>query len=242
MWPRIVTDASPHTMKPEGRACVSWANALRKMTLTRSTLYHSHKDTIYSQQRTISLSSRLFHDTRVAVVDISGSLARSTRDLVPSTSRRFTMVLGDTAGATCARIFSLDAVQAVTAAHTILSSCRASVLCGRPELGLRVCECCTDHCWKQGHTTTLCPTFAENHGCSLEWLLGTLFTSQYTTVTASSQNGGRNDRPPERHRSPVTVTNESLTLQPLSMHILYPGANEHSSWWCGIFCSRVLLN
>ena len=32
----VVTDA-PHTMKPEVEACVSWANSLRKMTLTRST-------------------------------------------------------------------------------------------------------------------------------------------------------------------------------------------------------------
>ena len=36
----------------------------------------------------------------------------------------------------------------------------------------------------------------------------------------------------------MTMTNESLTLQPLSMHILYPDANEHSPWRC---CSFFFL-
>ena len=50
---------------------------------------------------------------------VSGSLARVTRDLSPAASRRFPMVLRDTVFATCARISSLDAVQAVTAAGTM---------------------------------------------------------------------------------------------------------------------------
>ena len=41
----------------------------------------------------------------------------------------------------------------------------------------------------------------------------------------------------------LTMTNESLTLQPLSMHILYPGANEYSPWGCSIFFSgRVIIS
>ena len=71
--------------------------------------------------------------------DVSGRLARGTRDLSPAASRRFLSVLGDRAGATYARIFSLDAVGAATAS-------RKSVLCGRPEPGLRVWECSIDYC------------------------------------------------------------------------------------------------
>ena len=90
----------------------------------------------------------------------SGSQARDTRDLSPAISRQFPMVLGDTAGPTCARISSLDAVQAATTARTMCRSWCAYVLRGRPEPGLQVWECCTDHCWKQRHTNTLCPTCA----------------------------------------------------------------------------------
>ena len=53
---------------------------------------------------------------------VSGSLARVTRDLSPAASRRFPMVLGDTAGVTCAGISSLDVVRAATAARTIRRS------------------------------------------------------------------------------------------------------------------------
>ena len=39
-----------------------------------------------------------------------------------------------------------------------------SILYGRPEPGLQVRECSTNHCWKQWHTTdTLCPTCAAIH-------------------------------------------------------------------------------
>ena len=37
--------------------------------------------------------------------------------------------------------------------------------------------------------------------------------------------------------SPNVMTNESLTLQPLSMHILCSGASEHNSWGCCILYS-----
>ena len=66
MWLWFVTDG-PQTMKPE-------ANALQKMMITMSTLYvyHSHTDRTYShhwrQKRAITLSSRLFLNTRVVVL------------------------------------------------------------------------------------------------------------------------------------------------------------------------------
>ena len=44
--------------------------------------------------------------------DISGNLARGTRDLSHPANRQFPMVLGDTAGATCARISSRNAATA----------------------------------------------------------------------------------------------------------------------------------
>ena len=59
------------------------------------------------------------------------------------------MVICGTADATCARIFSLDAIRAATAALTVRLSWRASVLRGRSKLGLRVWEYSTDHCCKQ---------------------------------------------------------------------------------------------
>ena len=39
--------------------------------------------------------------------------------------------------------------------------------------------------------------------------------------------------------SPMTMTNVSPT-QPLSMRILYPGANEHSPWGCCVFVQCIL--
>ena len=92
---------------------------------------------------------------------VSGSLARGTRNLSPAANRRFPMVLGDTAGATCAWISFLDALWAATSARTMHPSWHASVLRGCPELGIQLWECSSDHCWKQRHTIdTLCPTWA----------------------------------------------------------------------------------
>ena len=85
--------------------------------------------------------------------DVSGSLARDTCDLSPAASRRFPMVLSDTAGETRARMSSLDAVQAATAASTMCQLWCVPVLCGRQKPGLWVWECSIDHCWKQRHTT-----------------------------------------------------------------------------------------
>ena len=53
---------------------------------------------------------------------VSGILARGTRDVSPAVSRRFPMVLGGTAGAKCARVSSVDAVRATTAARTMRRS------------------------------------------------------------------------------------------------------------------------
>ena len=64
---------------------------------------------------------------------------------------------------------------------------------------------------------------------ALEWMLQTLFTSQSTTVTACRvKTEGAKTGLLSDISSPMTVTHESRTLQPLSMHILYPGANQHS--------------
>ena len=77
---------------------------------------------------------------------VSSSLARSTRDQSPTASRRFPVVIDDTAGATYAQISSLDAVRVATAACTMHWLWHASVLRVHPEPGLWVCECSTDHC------------------------------------------------------------------------------------------------
>ena len=53
---------------------------------------------------------------------VGGSVARGISDLSPAAGKRFPMVLGDTADATCARISSLDAVRAATAARTMRRS------------------------------------------------------------------------------------------------------------------------
>ena len=60
------------------------------------------------------------------------------------------------------------------------------------------------------------------HGCNLEWQFQTLFTSQITIVTACRVNTE------DAICSPMTMTNESLTLQPLNVHKLYPDANIQS--------------
>ena len=64
---------------------------------------------------------------------VSGSLAIDTCDLSSAASRWFPMVLGDTAGATCARISSLDVIWVATAACTMRQSQCAFVLHGHPE-------------------------------------------------------------------------------------------------------------
>ena len=53
---------------------------------------------------------------------LTGILVKSTRDLSPAASRQFPMIIGDTAGATCALFSSLDAVRAATAASTMRQS------------------------------------------------------------------------------------------------------------------------
>ena len=56
------------------------------------------------------------------------------------------------------------------------------------------------------------------HGCPLEWMLQTLFTYERTTITACrAKTGGAKTDLLSANCSPLTVTNESLTLQPLTM-------------------------
>ena len=68
----------------------------------------------------------------------------------------------------------------------------------------------------------------------------TVHLSKHHSYCLQNQNKGRKDRPPECHWSPMNVTNESLTLHPLSMQIFYPSANEHSLWGCCIFSGSVI--
>ena len=63
----------------------------------------------------------------------------------------------------------------------------------------------------------------------------TVHLSKHHSYCLQSQNRGRNDRPPEHHLITLTMTTESLTQQPLSVHILYPGGSKHSPWGCCIF-------
>ena len=158
-----------HTMKPVvGPVCCGWMHSggrrspglhhrrVRRSLAYRQILLSSLKTT----ERHSTLQSTLArHQSSRArrCRDVSGSLVRYTRDLSPAANRRFQIVLGGTSGVTCDRISSLDAVRTSTAVHTMRRSWHVSVLLCRPEPGLRV--------W---------------HGCTLEWMLHTLFTSQST--------------------------------------------------------------
>ena len=136
-----------------------WINALRKMIPTRS-MPHTCTSIlrIKTEPTLIAEGYRASFQSPVATLSrhqsshawrccgVSGSKAKGISDLSPSPSRRFPMVLGQTAGATCFRISSRNALLAATAARTMRRSCRASVLHGRPESGLWVWECSTDHC------------------------------------------------------------------------------------------------
>ena len=172
MWSRVVSDG-PHTMKPEvGPACRGrmhsgrWlSSGLRRSYIRPSLAYRENLLTsLKTTERHFTLQSNLlWHLSSRAwrCRGVSGSLARGTCNLSPAASRQFPMGLVDTAGATCARISSLDAVRATTAARTMHRSWRASVLRSHPEPGLQVWECSMDHYWKQRHSTdTLCPTCA----------------------------------------------------------------------------------
>ena len=123
-------------MKPEG-ACVSWANALRNMTLTSSTSYTCtsiHPSLAYRHNLLSSLKTTERHSTLQSTLSryqssrdwrcrrVGGNLVRGTRDLNLAARREFPMVLGDTAGPTCARIYSLDGIRAATTAHTMRQS------------------------------------------------------------------------------------------------------------------------
>ena len=99
---------------------------------------------------------------------VGGSLARGTRDLQADGSQWsfVTQQVQHEPG-----IPSLDAIRAATTAPTMRRSWHASVLRDRPEPGLWVWECSTDHCWKQRHTTdTLCPTCTAIRRCLSSFL------------------------------------------------------------------------
>ena len=66
--------------------------------------------------------SRLVHRRSWRCRGVSGNLVRGTHDLSLAASRLFPIVLDDTAGATSARISSLDDVGAATSACTMLRS------------------------------------------------------------------------------------------------------------------------
>ena len=163
---------------------------------------------------------------------VIGSLAIGTRDLSLAASRRFPMVLGDTAGATCFRISSLDAVRAATvlARYVDLHLRRyyaavQNLVCGCGNVSQITSERSDTppiYCAQHVQQTSICPssfpqaysatsfkwlklfnssTYSSiGHGCTLEWMLQTLFTSQNTTVTAFRvKTVARKDRPHERH-------------------------------------------
>ena len=158
MWLRVVTDGPPHH-EAWGGVCVVGECILEDDT---PHLHHTcvHPSLAYRKNLLWSLktierlstfqSTLLWHQSSHAwqCHGVSGSLARGTHDLSPAASRWFPMVLGYTAGATCAQISSLVAVRAATAACTMCLSWQAPLLSGHLESGLWVRECSTDHCWK----------------------------------------------------------------------------------------------
>ena len=106
----------------------------------------------------LHLARRLHFFLDMCSVSVSVSLIRGTRDLSAAASRRFPMILGDTAGATYARISSLYAVQEVTATRTMRQSWLASVLPAVQTLFYR-CGNFLQTTAEQRHTSdTLCPT------------------------------------------------------------------------------------
>ena len=155
MCPRVLTDDPSHHEAWDG-ACVLGTNALRKMTLIRSTSYTCMPSLAYRQNLLSSLKTTEHYSTLQASLSwlqssnawpchgVSGSLVRSTCDLQAD---------GDPWW------HSLDFFPVCcSGSHRCLHS--VSVLCGHPNPGLW--ECSIDQCcWMQWHTTnTLCPTCA----------------------------------------------------------------------------------
>ena len=137
-------------------------------------VHHSHTDRTYSHywrhQSTIPRSSRLFRDTRVAILGsvvvymVAWPKAHITvsccKQMVPN---------GPWWYSRCNMYpdFFPGCCSGGTAVRTMRRSWHASVLCDCPEPGLRVWKCSTDYCWKKKHTTdTLCPTCAAIHPAS----------------------------------------------------------------------------
>ena len=147
-------------MKPEvGPVCCGLMHSGRWRS---SGLYHTHvrpslayRQNLLSSLKTTEHLSTLqstlsWHQSSLAwrCHDVSGNLARGTRDLSHPASRQFPMVLGDTVGATCARISSRNAA---TAARNNVSTltCVCTTLPSRTwstRVGMFY-----RHCWKQQH-------------------------------------------------------------------------------------------
>ena len=147
----------PHAMQPGvepvGRVRMH-SGRLRSPSLRRTPV---HPSLAYKQKLLSSLKRTERHFTPQSTLSrhqssrawwcrgVSGSLAIGTHDLSLAASRWFTVVLGDTANATCALISSLYAVRAATTASTMHRSWLSSVQRGRPEPNLREWECSTDN-------------------------------------------------------------------------------------------------
>ena len=127
MWPRVVTD-DPHTMKskvvvvchgdctPEDDARQVYMPGTRVCPLL--TYGHSSLKTTERHPTLQSTLSRYQNSRAWRCRDVSGSVARGTCDLNRAASRRFLMVLVDTAGAICTRISSLNNLRAATGTRT----------------------------------------------------------------------------------------------------------------------------
>ena len=139
MWPRVVTDG-PHTMKPEvGPFCCGWMYSGRwRLQSQRCRCVRpslAYRQNLLSSVKTTQCNSTL-QPVMWVLLQALGSLVTQQMQHVPG------CCLG---GHYCLHNVSI-------------------LMCSRPEPGLRVWECSTDHYLKLQHTTnTLCPTCAAIH-------------------------------------------------------------------------------
>ena len=173
-------------------------------------IHHSHKDRTYSHhwRQQIAIQLPVFHDTRVAVF---GSIMVK---VVAWPEAHVIWVLLQAGGSQWSLWQSDFFPGCCLGSHRCSHS--ASVLCGCPQPGLWVWECSTDHCWKQRHTDTLCPTCAAIHS----YVHLACCISQSTTVTACKvKTEATKTGLLDAIWLLMTAINESQTLQSISMHI-----------------------
>ena len=86
-----------------------WRSPGLRRTRARQSLASRHNLLKTTERHSILQSTLSWHQSRRAwrFRGLSGSLAKSTRDLSPVASTRLPMVLRDIEGATCARVYSL---------------------------------------------------------------------------------------------------------------------------------------